>query len=89
MTMKRRRDPDRRRRRHQADARRRHAHQRDRDEEGVFAPELVAEIAEQDRAERTEAEADREAGPGEQGLQQFVSGGKKVRPMIPLAASVP
>jgi hypothetical protein len=49
------------------------AHQGDGDEEGIFAPELVAEIAEQDRAERSEGEADREGRPGEQSGEQFVA----------------
>ena len=66
----------------------RQPHQRDRDEEGVFAPQPVAEKAEQDRAERPEAEADRETRPGEQRLQRLVAGGKERLPMIP-AASVP
>ena len=48
------------------------AHQRDRHEEGVFAPQPVAEEAEQDRAQRTEAEADRETGPHQQDLERLV-----------------
>ena len=55
------------------------AHQRDGDEEGVLAPEPVAEEAEQDRAERPEAEADREAGPDQQQLQRGVVGREERR----------
>ena len=43
-------EADRRRRWRQADAGGGDAHQRDGDEEGVFAPQPIAEIAEQDRA---------------------------------------
>src|SRR3546814_12919716 len=66
---------DRRRGGDEADARGREAHHRDRDQEGVFAPEPVAEIAEQHRAQRPEAEADREPRPGEQRLHHLVAGG--------------
>src|SRR3546814_19365058 len=47
------------------------------DQEGVFAPEPVAEIAEQHRAQRPEAEADREPRPGEQRLHHLVAGGEE------------
>jgi hypothetical protein len=58
-------DPDRRVARHHPDPGRRHAHQRDRDQKGVFAPQPVAQIAEQHRAQWPEGEADREGRPGE------------------------
>ncbi len=47
-------------------------HQRHGDEESVFAPQPVAEEAEQDRAERAEAETDRETGPDQQDFQRLV-----------------
>src|SRR3546814_5441649 len=52
--------------RQHADARRGDAHQRDRDEEGVFAAQPVAQIAEKDRAQRPHAKARAERGEREQ-----------------------
>ena len=68
---------DRRGRRHEAHARRRNPHQDDGREKSIFAAELVAQIAENDRAERTEAEAHRKASPGKQHLQGFAARGEE------------
>ena len=67
----------------------RHAHQGDGDQEGVFPAELVAEIAEQDRAQRPEGEAHREGRPGEQRREQFVAGREEAALQDARGVSVP
>ena len=59
--------------RQKADQEGRKTHDQDGDEEGVLAAQLVADIAEQDRAERTEAEAYGETSPDEQRFQSGIA----------------
>ena len=60
--------------RHQPDRGGGEAHQGDGDEKGIFAPQFVAEHAEQDRADRTDAEADAERRERQQELGGLVAG---------------
>src|SRR3546814_13223153 len=53
------------------------AHQRDRDEEGVFAAQPVAQIAEKDRAQRPHAKARAERGEREQKGDSLVLRGEE------------
>ena len=54
-------------------------HQRDGDEEGIFAADLVAEIAEQDRAERTHTKARTKCGKAGEGRSGRIVRWKKQR----------
>ena len=63
----------------QADPGGRNAHQRHCDEKGVFAPQAVAEISEQDRTQGPEPETDCEARPNEQQLERLVIAREKGR----------
>ena len=70
-------EADRRCARHHAHACGGDAHQRNGNEKGVLAPQLVAEEAEQHRAQRAKAEPHREPGPDQQQLQGNVVGGEE------------
>src|SRR4029079_6030955 len=61
----RRRDPDGRKVRQHTECERREAHQHDGDQEGVLAPDQIADAAENDRTEGPDGEAGGEAEQGE------------------------
>src|SRR3546814_8388784 len=71
-------DADRVRRRGHSDPRGRDAHQRDGNQKRVFAPEPVAEKAEQHRAQRPKPETDREPRPHQQYFERRIVAREKV-----------